>query len=815
MYCVLSMHMCLINHGSICLMDTTIHTWKAERKQFSVYTYFQSPANSCILTQYLACCHNCLSHLCILINDFVSIVCPFLFIAAPQKPPSWLPDYLEAMEKQGSVDVAINRNIIMGPPATGKSCLKHLLVHNKPKEVMVSTPVMAKPEVVSISAEKYAVEGTSVWLPLSDEKMACSIRSSCLSRQYHITVVMPKDPPEDHHAKPKQPVTEVDRSAIPSENPSRTTREEISPTAGDLPHPIPSSHPTTQSAFLEAHSSLMRDLGAGLEEELRLNGARFVHLLDTGGQPSFQDVLPLLLDIPCTYVHVFNAALDLDQPVPITYRPNASTEVTAMASSETVWGMTLRSLSSVQTLAYKVSSNAGALPMNIQFPTFRTVLVGTFKDQLMKMGIAATAAAAKISQRIELLEKKPYYSHIVPNSNGQLFFLVNNMQHGEASQCTREDQATIDDLRVVLSHSDGALKTKIPIGWFHFEMVARKIPQKFFPFAELLEHARELKCISSNDPNHEFRSLLHLFHSLGVFAFVDHEDVPDTVCTDNSVFLQEVSKLLAIQFIEFPKCMAAKKFKKTGILTLDEGLFKELGILKEVDRVWLLHCLCHLGVTACLSPPGATTAKYFMPAALPSLLSQESAPGSVAPLQMAFTFKEDAFECSQDLPRGIFTRLVVELANQKDWQVIPKKSTRLAIQFQWKELHIFIGECPGYITITPRVSIHIQCSAAKLHEYCSEVRSTFEEAIRESTQSVFSSQFTDKAATIYGFTCPCEARPTHLAIRSGDSIVCNISSECQKYLKSHQVWFCPVEGAEVSVLMCCTCTQIGLLKSPL
>ncbi|MDA8043559.1 MAG: hypothetical protein MPJ22_14165, partial [Pirellulales bacterium] len=329
-------------------------------------------------------------------------------------------------------------------------------------------------------------------------------------------------------------------------------------------------------------------------------------MLDTGGQPSFQDVLPLLLDIPCTYVHVFNAAMDLDQPVPITYRPNASTEVEILASSETVWGMTLRSLSSVQTLAYKVSSNAGALPMNIQFPTFRTVLVGTFKDQLVKKGIATTAAT-KISKQIELLENKPYYSHIVPNSNGELFFLVNNMQHVEASQRTQEDQDSIDDLRVVLSHSDGALKTKIPIGWFHFEMVARKVSQKFFPFAELLEHARELKCVSSANLGQEFHSLLQLFHSLGVFTFVDHTDVSDTVCTDNSVFLQEVSKLLAIQFIEIPKCMAAKTFKETGILTLDEGLFNELGILKEVDPVWLLRCLCHLGVTACISPPGATT----------------------------------------------------------------------------------------------------------------------------------------------------------------------------------------------------------------
>ena len=702
------------------------------------------------------------------------------------------------MEKQGSVDVAINRNIIMGPPATGKSCLKHLLVHNKPKEVKISTPVMAKPEIVSISAEKCAVEGTSVWLPLSDEKMACSIRSSCLSRQYHVTAAISKDPPEDRRAKPKPPMMKIDQSAITSEIPSRASREKVSPKAGDLPHPIPSPLPTSQSAFLEAHSSLMRDLGAGLEKELQLNGARFIHLLDTGGQPSFQDVLPLLLDIPCTYVHVFNAAMDLDQPVPITYRPNASTEVTAMASLETVWGMTLRSLSSVQTLAYKVSSNAGALPMNIQFPMFRTVLVGTFKDQLMKMGITAAVAAANISKRIELLEKKPYYSHIVPNSDGQLFFLVNNMQHSEASQRTQEDQASIDDLRVVLSHSDGALKTKIPIGWFHFEMVTRKVPQKFFPFAELLEHAHELKCVGSADPSREFRSLLQLFHSLGVFTFVDHTDVSGTVCTDNSVFLQEVSKLLAIQFIEIPKCMAAKRFKKTGILTLDEGLFNELDILKEVDRVWLLRCLCHLGVTACLTPPGASTVDYFMPAALPSEVSQASAPGSAAPLLVAFRFEKNAFESTHDLPRGIFTCLAVELAKKEDWQVIPEKSTRLAIQFQWKELNIYIAESPGYITIVPSIpSIHSRCTAAELHDCCSVIRSTFEAAIQASTQAVFGSKFSDEAATIYGFACPC-GPPTHLATPRGHTIVCSLSSKHHEYLKAHQVWFHPVEGVEVS-----------------
>ena len=62
----------------------------------------------------------------------------------------------------------------------------------------------------------------------------------------------------------------------------------------------------------------MHNLGTGVEERL-LQNDRFVHLLDTGGQPSFQDVLPLLIRIPCTYVLVFDDSQDLDKLLSITY----------------------------------------------------------------------------------------------------------------------------------------------------------------------------------------------------------------------------------------------------------------------------------------------------------------------------------------------------------------------------------------------------------------------------------------------------------------------------------------------------------------
>ena len=693
------------------------------------------------------------------------------------------------MKKQGSVTVAINCCIFAGPPGKGKSCLKHLLVHDKPKEVKTSTGVIEKPDVVTISAEKYAVKGTSVWLPLTDEKMASSIKSSCQKRKYHI----PEDSPEDRRGKLAQPVIEINPPIAASKVTSHSSRADPSDTESDSLHLQPSANTADVSAFHRAHLRLMADPSLG--EGILLNGAQFVHLLDTGGQPSFQAVLPLLLDVPCTYVLVFNAAEGLNAPVPITYRPDDTTVVESGSRPETAWAMMLRSLSSVYTLVHKVSGDVRALLVDNRLPPLRTVIVGTFADQLEQMG-DITTATEEIDRQIKQLENKPYYSSLIPNSDGQLFHLVNNLPHQEASERTPGEQASINNLREVLSHPAGALNAKIPIGWYQFEMVSRMVDQKFFNFSELLDHARELKCITSADPSREFRSLLQLFHSLGVFTFIDRENVSHMVCTDSSVFLQVVSKLLSVEF-SVPKCIAVRTFKETGILSLDTSLFNELGISKEVDPVWLLRCLCYLGVAACLSLPSADTLEYFIPAALPSEDKENvSEHGSVAPLIVAFQFQANAFLSTEDLPHGIFARLAVELAN-KGWKVVRNKNTRLAIRFRWEELAISIVESAGCIRIVPIVSIHSKCSVAELHERSTAVRSTVEAAIQTSAQAVFGSKFTEKAKPVFAFECPCKVLSTHLAVPSGNTLVCNLSSDDQEYLPSQKVWFCPIEGAQV------------------
>ncbi len=63
----------------------------------------------------------------------------------------------------------------------------------------------------------------------------------------------------------------------------------------------------------------------------------------------------------------------------------------------------LRSLSSVYTLVHKVSGDVRALLVDNRLPPLRTVLVGTFADQLEQMGNIATATE-EIGRQIKAWE---------------------------------------------------------------------------------------------------------------------------------------------------------------------------------------------------------------------------------------------------------------------------------------------------------------------------------------------------------------------------------------------------------------------------
>ena len=699
----------------------------------------------------------------------------------------------------------VTRSIFVGPPAVGKSSLKHLLVDNTPKAVKTSTAVIDTPEVVTkrsdmeFSSEQYAVEGgTSAWQPVDSNIMKNSLHACITSKAYEANNQYPTKVEakvakvrQREALKPEQ--VQSDPFALLDHYPIEDGQCEsfVEEQKDGCPH---QKQDQSDIASLDKqYSRLLQEMG---EEgvRIRLKDASFIHLLDTGGQPSFQDVLPLLLDVPCTYIQVFDASRSLYERLPITYRPNDHTEL-RLDGVENGRDMMLRSFCSMQTMSQKCSKQLASFQQkDSPPPQLRIFVVGTHKDELIKQG-RLDEATKDIKSFFGTLRGKPYYNSIQWDSKGQQFFLINTMG-GNA-------RAYVNDLRERLS-SEGYLKLDVPLMWFICQEVTRCTPKKFFRLQDLETFCQKHGFVDGENAASQFRALLQLLSLLGFYSFFDLKDVPDEdnfVCTDRGVFLKEVSTLLAVQF-RVPMGAEMEAFKETGILVSTHECFKQLGICQKIDAQWFLKALQHLGIAAHL-PSKDGLERYFIPAVLPQSAGSQNPSPSVAPLCLTYTTEEGAGSSWYSyMPQGVFCRLAVELIRQ-GWKIITKVSTRTLLLFRWMEFEIFLKESSGYISLIPQVVEEIP-TLPELHTRCAHLHCIIRRCLSLSTEAILGSNF-NMAELAVGFKCPCkEMDMPHLAVPSETrkSLVCLDTSRLQPYSNEQQIWFSSadgVDGVEVSI----------------
>ena len=706
----------------------------------------------------------------------------------------WHSAYQESLSKHSSVSVEVIRPIFIGPTESGKSTLKHLLVHNKPKAAETSTGVMDTPEVVTkhFSSEQYAVgESTSAWQLVDSDVMKKALHA-CIA----------------HQAYKK-------KNRYPAEvNVKKTEQHEVEQRDDSpLPEWLDTEQDQSDVALLDKQFSLLlEDIEAegkhlqskeGEEgKRIKLTDAFFIHLLDTGGQPSFQDVLPLLLDVPCTYVQVFNAALALDEKVPISYRSNDNTRVSMEEGAESCRDTMLRSFSSMQTMAHKRSKQlASFLQKDSLEPQLRIFVVGTHKDQLIKEG-RLDEATQDITAFLKGLEGKPYYVSIESDSSAGLpFFLVNAM-------ADEDDRASVNSLRKCLSDKRSPLKLDVPLMWFIFHEITRRCTEKkFFRLQDLETFCRKHGFIEGENAASQFRALLQLFSLLGFYSFFNLEGVQDKdnfVCTDTGVFLKEVSKLLAVQFVKQVSSRELATFKDKGILAFTPKLFQDLEMSEQINPFWFLRALEHLGIAACLP---CKDLQYIIPAALPQKAAERRLKASVEPLCFTYEMKDGIFQV-YDMPRGVFCRLVVELI-QNEWTIFKDECSRSLLKFQepQQQFNIFLEDCAGYISIIPQALVEFS-SPKELHTACKSLCHDVERCLSTSTTNVVGSEFSSKTKLKRGFKCLCkkEEDVCHLAIpaKHGQFLKCSSTQkDLPGYMKRHRIWFSPVEGVEVSISWRC------------
>ena len=694
----------------------------------------------------------------------------------------------------------VTLTVFIGPPEAGKSTLKHLLVYDTPKEVKTSTAMMDTPEIVTkqptpevvtkqndedFTAEQYVVgESTSAWQLVDSEVMKKALHACIANQAYKKKDRYPAE--VEVEGIGQHEVKQMDDSPLPE----RLTTEQDQSDMVLLDKQF--------SQLLEEIEVEGKHLKSKEREEgkrIELTDAFFMHLLDTGGQPSFQDVLPLLLDVPSTYVQVFNAALGLDEKVPISYRSDDHTRVCLEEGAELSRDMMLRSFCSMQTVAQKCSKQlASFLQKGSPEPQLRIFVVGTHKDQLMKEG-RLVKATQDITAFLEGLEGKPYYHSIEWDSSaGRPFFLVDAM-------AGKDDRASVDHLRKCLSSKGFPLKLDVPVMWFVCQEITRCTPKKFFRLQDLEAFCLEHGFIDGENAASQFRALLQLFSLLGFYSFFNLEGVQDKdnfVCTDTGVFLKEVSKLLAVQFTDITTSARMKDLKSRGIFADTPELFTALKMNPEMDSKWFLEALQHLGIAAHM-PCKDRIKKYFIPAVLPQKSGNQNLTPSVAPLCLTYTTEEVAHS-PQYVPRGVFCRFAVQLIRQ-GWNIIAKESSRTLLKFRWKKFMIFLKDSPGYISIIPQVVVETVI-VSDLHAEFKVLRNIIKDCLSLSIKAVLGSSFIPARVAV-GFECPCrEVEMPHLAVPSDvDSLDCCKTYKSQWYTNQQRIWFSSVDdrGAQVSI----------------
>ena len=704
-----------------------------------------------------------------------------------------LASYEEACKTHGMVTVKVVRTVLVGPSEVGKSSLCHLLIHGSSKEVSTSTSVIQSPDVLFVD-KHYSIE-EKTWKQVSNACLSKSVAQCAMNRDYKKCGMYPA-------------MTGAEIKGKPVNQGSSKTLESLEDALQDL-----------------------LQLDTGKEDFIPLCAAKFIHMIDSGGQPAFQDVLPLLLSGPCTYLLIFDASRRMSDQIQATYRPTPGDTLYLPEDqpTETQWEFILRTLSTIQTMADKyIYAPSGCKAMESSQSNFQVAFVGTFKDKVVEEQDNHVDA---ISKHIHGLAGKPYYTNIrfprkCPKDKryrrvkgGKLpFFFISNVPNDHMD----DPQNGLEKLRESINNSS-AQSLEVPLVWILLMQVTRNAKEKFLKREELKAFCLKHHYIDEDAAERQFSYLLHLLHALGFYVYLDLHSahVESFVCTDATFFYREVSKLLAVQYYDF-KSGAVRKFQQMGVIESSHRteIFDELEISPKIDPTWFLEVLCYLGIAGRLSsihPPNFCS--YFIPSCLPYGKSKDSPECfSVGSLHFTFVYRKDNFSTECDLPRGVFCRLVVELTASDMVRIVPHKSTRNSATFMIKQSHpqtkisayIFLKEEPGHmqcdLIIPESAGLQSMSDAARtqnLHEQCVFIKDHLKSNLNRITREMFGEKFKKIAQIQPVVVCHCQQLyKYYTALVEDDNTATCCDYECghsHDLSPEQKVWFSPLTTAEARV----------------
>jgi ankyrin len=738
------------------------------------------------------------------------------------KASMMLEDVFKTAMSSGVAKLRVVKSILTGPPGAGKSTLKKRLLNEELTNTNTSTGV-ADAAIRVDSFRKLNQEGAAVigrersstkWTKQSLDEEAVLIRNQSLSDQPLATETKQFQSSSTQLDTTNQPsCLSLNETTSDNEDTSSTMdyhddeesslieqmEEHITMTNSTIGSDnitstsnvnIPNEETKLESAKVKKSAEAMTDTvqkipvtrRRGYEKKYNVGTDchSILHIIDTGGQPEFHEILPALITGPAINLLVFKLTESLDKRCEIIYRTPSGHSVpyeTSFTHEEVIF----RSLASIACLRQNTIGWPFAEAPIKDNSKPAAFIIGTHKDCLKDR---AKATTAQLNEQLKLKIE----------SSGELFNESSNLiQFSDEDQViysmdTVNDEEVIEELRSRLHDviSNNFEELEIPISWCNLSIRLRKSKRKIFNFYACYKLAVEC---GITDKVEFHKALWYLHHRAGTLMYYPEvEGLKDVIITDLQLLFDRITELISscFTFKEAGKNQAVDNFfRSKGQFT--EKTLKELSTKKARDPltfVRLVSLLKHLHIIAGPMEDHKTKEKYyFMPCALkPTTI--ENIPVESIRLSSLLIW----FECGY-IPIGVYCCLIVYLLGESKWALVDK-CTHHRNQITFK-----VGRQSNRVTIFSHATflqVHVvePVSDSIIDTLCGDIVSTLDKGLDKVTQSL---HYTHKSKHMFGFPCNChqaDINGLHPAVIHDDKEVaeCIQTDDVLTVTPNHSYW---------------------------
>ena len=619
--------------------------------------------------------------------------------------------YQKAINDGPTITLHVAKAMTIGPPRVGKTCFRHHLLGLQPPECNPSTPVMKTAETINVS---YVQSDDRRWIPLT-------AASGIMSLLEHVRKLLKEDTNLPNEAASHE---QAEALTLPTVVPSRISNSDsdLKGTVIALPGgPVGNVSPMPQSKAdgiaptasvvdkqpqVERTSDdiqlLIHDMHELLkavkdQDKIKLPDAHLLQFIDCGGQLAYHDIIPIFVNIPAIYLHVFNLTVELTKcPEDCICNEDGSDGFSAQ-SPLTIAQMMARSVLVIRDLAWKRVQ----LPKEVAAvatPQPSVAFIGTHYDKFCaKYGDQTKAKLDDISRELntsvgDVIGNVKIISHnIMSPKLPAMFFPVNNYAEKATGDDDRSSLST-SRLKEEIEKKVAGVNVEVPVKWYLYQLMQWGMKEKKEQtYGELCKSCASVGLIDKGD----IYAMVTYFHALGLLlhhcghASTKHiEDAESCKClvfTDPSYLFENITKLYQVQFWreeDVHGCL--HDLKKYGKLTKDA--LTEMNI--NIDHKCFMDILVHLFIGADIKSSDSVRS-LFIPSVLTTSKDIGGPLGAGATphehsvhFAIAFIHGNGTSGYRSFIPCGVFTGMIARLQSTSGWAYRRDSISRHYVEFR-------------------------------------------------------------------------------------------------------------------------------------